>query len=378
MRKSARAFPVPTALGLFLICFLTGCYEQPVVERLTLAFLPEGGVRVTVTHHITRPSATANPALDARLEETRQALMEGWDDWSRAFANAHPIVEQRFWEKRKGGLVRHERSAVFEEVEQLREFFSRTALRIAYRAVDGTAEFSVVPAGITRASREQRERVERDLKTWSRSVADYLTAAAGLFAYLEERPDRARACFGALLAEHLSEEARNALPEPTPEEETLLKGMQEPMGEVLQILHLESGEAFTRNELSHLAFNPFPAEFTIEAPSAIVEVEEFERTEERSVRVPGLGLWEAYTAVRGRWLEPDPLQTHLEATLRGENASLDLAAFCALPRRSAEPPDAVEVRRVLETALTPADIYRVVWRVPGSEPGSQKPEAGGQ
>ena len=44
------------------------------MERLALAFLPEGGVRVTVTHRITRPSATANPALDTRLEETRQAL----------------------------------------------------------------------------------------------------------------------------------------------------------------------------------------------------------------------------------------------------------------------------------------------------------------
>ena len=269
MRKHARAFPFPTALGLFLTCCLTGCYEQPVVERLALAFLPEGGVRVTVTHRITRPDAATNLALDARLEETRRALLEGRDDWSRAFASVHPAAEQCSWEKRKGDLVRHERSAVFEETEPLREFFGRTALRTACRAVDGTAEFSVVPAAVTRASREQRERVTRDLEAWSRSVADYLTAAAGLFTYLDGRPDRARACFGALLAEHLSEEARNALPEPTPEEEILLKGMQEPMGEVLQVLHVESGEAFTLNELSHLVFNPFPAEFAVEAPGLV-------------------------------------------------------------------------------------------------------------
>lgn len=45
--------PVPAAI---LAC-LTGCYEQPVVEGLALVFLPEGGVRVTVTHRIDPPPA---------------------------------------------------------------------------------------------------------------------------------------------------------------------------------------------------------------------------------------------------------------------------------------------------------------------------------
>ena len=139
------------------------------------------------------------------------------------------------------------------------------------------------------------------------------------------------------------------------------------MAEVLQILKVPGGEAYTLNELSHLAFNPFPAEFTVEAPSPIVEMEGFERTGERTARVPGLGLWETYTAIRNRWLEPDPLQAYLEATLRGDETPLDLAAFCALPRRSTDPPTAQEFREALKTALTPADVYRAVWRVPEGE-----------
>ena len=97
-------------------------------------------------------------------------------------------------------------------------------------------------------------------------------------------------------------------------------------------------------------------------------------TGERAARVPR-GGWEAYTAVRGRWVEPDPLQAYLEATLSANERRFDMAAFCALPRHSAEPPGAREVQTALETALTPADVYRVVWKAPPSETdaGSRKP-----
>ena len=352
-------------LAALLAC-LAGCYEQPVVERLAVTFLPEEGVRVTVTHRITPPTA-GNPALDARIEETRRALVEGWDDWGRAFAAIRPLVEQGSWEKREGGLVRHERSAVLDGPEQLREFFGRTDLRVAFRTIDGNAEFTIVPSAAARATRAQRERIARELEAWSGAVASYLAQTRPLFVYLEEHPDRAQICLGQILSECLTEEERNALPEPTAEEEPLLKGVVESMGAVLEVLKVPAGEAYTLDELSQLVFNPFPAEFIVEAPAPITEAEGFERMGERTARVPGLGMWEAYTGSRGRWLAPDPLQTYLEAMLHRDATPFDLSAFCALPRRSVEPPEAREVREALETALTPADVYRVAWRVPGGE-----------
>lgn len=368
---------------VLLVAFLAGlagCYEQPVVESLVLAFIPEGGVRVVVTHRITPPSTHNNPALEARIEETRRALVEGRDDWGRAFSAVRPLVEQGSWEKREGGLVRHERSAVLEGPEQLREFFGRTDLRVAFRTGEGNAEFTVFPAGSTRATRTQRERIDQELEAWSGTVAAYLARSHSLFVHLEDHPDRARTCFGQIFSDCLTEEERAALPEPTPEEEPLLKTMVESMTAVLEVLKVPAGEAFTLNELSQLAFNPFPAGFIVEAPTPITEVEGFERTGERTVRVPGLGLWEAYAGSRGKWLGPDPLQAYLELVLREDETSFDLEGFCALPRHSAEPPEAQQVRATLEKALTPADSYRIAWKSSGGDADAehQKPEIGPQ
>jgi hypothetical protein len=355
------------ALMAAFLAGLAGCYEQPVVESLALAFLPEGGVRVTVNRRITPPTAGNNPALEARIEETRRALAEGWDDWGRAFAAVRPLIEQGSWEKREGGLVRHERSAVLEGPEQLREFFGRTDLRVAYRTVGGKAEFTVIPAGSTRATRAQRERIERELEAWSGAVAAYLAQARPVFAYLGDHPERARTCFGQVFSECLTEEERAALSEPAPEEEPLLKAMMESMTAVLEVLKVPAGEAYTLNELSQLAFNPFPAGFIVEAPAPITEVEGFERTGERTARVPGLGLWEAYAGSRAKWLDPDPLQAYLEAILREDGTPFDLEAFCARPRRAAEPPGAQEVQATLVKALIPAGIYRIAWPGPNEE-----------
>jgi hypothetical protein len=323
-----------------------------------------------VTLRITPPAAGDNPALEARIEETRRALAEGWDGWGRAFAAVRPLLEQGSWEKREGGLVRHERSALLEGPEQLREFFSRSDLRVAYRVAGGIAELSILPATATRATRSQREHVEAELEAWSATVASYLAEARPVFAYLAEQPDRARACFGQIFSDRLAEAERSALPEPTPEEEPLLKSMMESMTPVLEVLRVPAGEAYTPNELSQLVFNPFPAGFTVEAPAPIVDMEGFERTGERTARVPGLGLWEAYAGSRGRWIAPDPLQAYLESILREDETPFDLDAFCALPRRAAEPPAAQEVRGALMKALTPAGVYRLSWTVPREEGGA--------
>jgi hypothetical protein len=257
---------------------------------------------------------------------------------------------------------------VLDGPEQLREFFGRTDLRVAFRTGEGKAEFTVIPAGSTRATRAQRERIEGELEAWSGAVAAYLARTRPLFTHLEDHPERARTCFGQIFSECLTEEERAALPEPAPEEEPLLKAMMEAMTAVLEVLKVPAGEAYTLNELSQLVFNPFPAGFTVEAPAPITEVEGFERTGERTARVPGLGLWEAYAGSRAKWLDPDPLQAYLEAILREDETPFDLEAFCARMRRAAEPPETREVRETLEKALTPADGYRIVWQAPEGEP----------
>jgi hypothetical protein len=332
-----------------------------VTERLSIAFLTEGPVRVTVTHAIEKPVVKEGAALDERLEEIRRALLEERDEWSRCFAAVQAAEETCRWVKRGGELTEHERSAVLESPADLREFFARTALRTAYRERDGRAEFAVFPGPALRATREQRERVAREMEAWGGAVAAYLGETAPLFAYLEAGPGRAAACFGEIFADLLPDGVRGGLPPLTPEEEERLKVVEDAMAKVLAALRVQEGEAYTLDELSRMAFNPFPAEFQVEAPSPLVQVEGFERTGEKTARVPALGLWAAYAAVRSRWLSPDPLQAWLEGSLR-EEKDFDLEGFCALPRTfAAAPPDGREVLSILERALTPPDEYCLAW-----------------
>lgn len=353
---------------------LGGCFRPPVVERLTLTFLPDGRVRVAVSHAIAMPVMKESDALAARLEETRRALLEGRDPWGRCFDAVKAAEETLRWEKQGGYLARHERSAVLAAPGDLREFFARTPLQAVFRKRDGTAEFAVFPAAVTRATREQKERVTRELSAWSGMVAAYLGQAVPLFEYLQRNPDRAAPCFGKLFGDLLAGEARRALPALTAGEEERLQRVEEAMGGVLSVLRVKEGEAYTPDELSRMVFSPFPSEFVVEAPAAFLEVEGFERTGERTARVPAHGLWEAYAAVRGRWLDPDPLQAYLAGSLRreeGEESGLDLAAFSAITRTAvAIPPGADEVLSVLRQALTPAEVYRIVWLVPeaGEDP----------
>lgn len=353
---------LPLAAMLLVLMGASGCFQPPVVERLSLVFLPEGGVRVAVSRRVEKPAPGPNAALEARLEETRRSLLEGRDAWSRCFEALRPEEETLRWEKRGGELARHERSALLGSPDALGEFFARTPLRVGYRERDGVAAFTVFPAAVSRATREQRERVGREMGAWSAAVAAYLGEASELYAYLGERPDRSEACFGELLVDILSERDREGRPRPDEGEEERLKPLEEAMAAVLSALRVPEGEAHTLDELAQLVYSPFPGEFTVEVPAPLGDVEGFERTGERTARIPPSGLWGAYTAVRRRWIEPDPLQAYLEgSTRKAGEGEFDLAAFSALPRSVQDLPDPGEVRSVLEQALSPKDLYRVAW-----------------
>jgi len=257
MPSSHRLFLGLTALSCLS---LTSCFEAPVREELRLRFLSNGAVVATSTVRITDREG-GNPALARRLAETRRTLLEGSDPWGARFAAASPGAERFSWEKHLGTLSSASRSALIAEPEGLEAFFRDTSLAVTYTLDPGrgTAELSIVPGPSTRATRRQREEMEKTLDAWTGDVTEYLRATQDLYAYLDEHPDRARPCFGALFQERLSEKDAKSLSPLNPDEKRKLDRLDAALRKVLDVLAVPEGAAYSPDEISHLIYDPFPA-----------------------------------------------------------------------------------------------------------------------
>jgi hypothetical protein len=364
--------PVLVGASSLVLLSFASCFEAPVREELRLRFLSNGAVMATSTVRVSDLEGS-NPALARRLAETRQELLEGSDPWGARFAAAKPGAERFSWEKRLSTLSSASRSALIAEPEGLEAFFRDTSLSVTY-TVDpdhGTAELSIVPGVSTRATRRQREEMEKTLDAWTGDVAEYLRAGADLYAYLDDRPERARACFGTLFAERLSEKDAKSLSTLNAEEKRKVDRLDGALGRVVEVLAVPENAAYSPDEISHLIFDPFPAHLTLSLPARPQAVEGFLRTEDGAFTVAGPGLWEALRSLEGRWLAPDPVLVYVESARQSEEGTFDLAAFLSKPRRSAPAhllPSTHELRAEIEARLKPAPLYRLAWQVrPGDE-----------
>lgn len=353
------------AAVLLLGLTLASCFEPPVLETLDLRFLADGSAVVTSAVQISAPSEDNNPALARRLAQVRRELEEGTDAWGPRFAALEPVAERFGWEKRFGQIDRGTRAALAGSPARLDAFFRDTSLDVSSEIRDGVAELAITPAPPARASRRQREQVERTLEEWSGHVATYVKESADLWAYLDDRPDRARATLGALLADLLDDGVRGDLPPLTDPERERVVRLQKAMEEVLAVLAPQPGEDHSADELSHLVYDPFPARLTVRLPGPPLEAPEgFVSTDGgTTLTAVGPGFWEALRSLEGRWLSPDPVLLYVAKGGQGKEEPLDLDAFLAQPRRAASPPDAAEVRQGIEERLRPAPLYRVLFAV---------------
>jgi len=343
---------------------LCSCFEPPVDESVQLRFLPDGAVVVTSKVEIVSANRANSPALDRRLAEVRQALLEGSDPWSRRFAGIHPPLERSSWEKQLGEVRKQVHSAVLNEARDLAAVFGDTALNVSYEIKEGVAELVIVPGPSGRATRWQREQTKRTLDTWTDAVARYLKAGEGLYRYLDRHPDRDRACLGALYSDLLSDTDRGRLPTLIAGEKERLDALQAAMQEVSSILGVPEGEDYTPDELSHLVYDPFPGRLTVRLPGPpAAPPEGFAPGPDGTLIAAGPGFWEALRSLEGRWLSPDPVLLSIAQQQRSQNEPLDLNALLKQPRRAEPAPDATEVRLAVEQRLQPAPLYRVAFPV---------------
>jgi hypothetical protein len=365
MRPAARLLLFPL---LLLLLSVLSCFEPPVREALRLRFLPGGAVLATSTVEIDDEEVEdANPALARRLDDARRMLLDGSDAWGVRFAAANAAAERFAWEKQLGVLRTARRSALFAEPRDLEALFRDTSLAVTYAADPqrGVAELAIVPGPSTRASRQQREETERTLAAWSGAVADYLRTVQELYAYLDERPGRARPCFASLFGKRLSEQDAKSVGKLTAEEEGKLDRLDDAMGKILEILAVPKGAAYSPDEVSHLVYDPFPARLSVKLPGAPMELEGFQKDPDGVLTVPSPGLWQALRSLQGRWLSPDPAVLYVEGGREGKGADFDLEGFLTQPRQAVPAhllPTAPEVRTEIEARLKPASLYHAAWK----------------
>ena len=348
---------------------LAGCFEEPVREDLELHLAADGKADVKLTTTLSDHEREDNPVLAARLDEVRRRLLLGEDEWTPRFEGLRPETYDTAFHREEGLLAAAVQEATVDlakDPDALDRFFSDTLVEAAYRAEDGWSELSFQPLAPGRLGRRDRARLDRAIDSWTGVLATYFRAATKLWAYLDRHPDRARPVFGQLLRNVVEDEAPPHEENLTSEEKPLVQAVEDARDRATDVLEVEAREAYTVDELSRLAYDPFPARLSVSLPGPVVESEGFAKASDGTLVVPGVDLWDALASLEGTWLAPDPLLiTVRQLGSKGGDSteSLSLDSVLAVPRRAADPPPtADEIRARIVSRLAPEPLYRVVWK----------------
>jgi hypothetical protein len=346
---------LPWLLGAVLFA---SCFDPPVEEVVELSFAPEGAVEVRVEVTIASADEPSNPALAKRLDDLRQALLGGYDEWSRRFERVRPAEESLHWQKDDGVLYSFERRVVLAGGEGLTDLFADTGLSVFYTPSDEGSELAIYPGEAQLATRSQRRRMEQAIADWAERLAAYQGGIAELYRYMEANPASAAPCFAALLSDVADDEVVAAIGPPTEAGQALVDQVRDRFEEAWDVLLVPEGEAWSLDELSRLVYDAFPAKLVLRLPSSPREVEGFS-TEEDHLSVRPIGLWSALESLEGRWLAPDPLLLYVRASQA--ESRVDLAEVTATRRRWTESLTPAEIGDAIVERLVPPESYRAVW-----------------
>ncbi len=323
---------------------------EPVEQSVTLAF-DETGIFVTITAQTRLNNEKPGTPEAALVEETRSALLAGHDEWAVRFANADPKAERTCLDTADHELVGAEHSGTI-AVDNLQRFFSDTPLTVSVTRGEGWAELAIYTGQSTRATREQRLKVEKRLGVFSERAVGYFAALRSMYRYMDANPARAEAMFTALFDD---EEAKRPL---LSDDETAY------VDKVRQWLELmtadDEGGSGSIDRDFDLVFNPFPAAMTVVVRGAPLAVEGFSRSPDGAIKVEMTKVLDAVASLQGRWVSPDPLVAVLNETK--EQTAVDLARSVAgQERKAAEVVRAADVAEAVMAKMRPAPRYVLRW-----------------
>ena len=351
------------ALLAVTVIALAGCFEDAVDERLELRFRPNGSLRAELAVTLDWPFTNTQEARTRRLAETEGMLLGGWSPWTGRFAALGAQDESLSWRRSDGHLTQYRHWAVTRP-EAVVDLFSDSLVQAFYQAGDGWAEVGLYPSTGTRARREQLDVVDQALASWVPSLVAYQAAVVDLWDHLDREPHRAYTVFSALFGEGDVEDlAREDLSETEVE---LVGELADRMGDTLDI-HTEEVDGWSFEELSRLAYDPFPARVTIVVPGTIEASEGLVDLGDGRFEVPRFSFESALARLEDRWITPDLLITYLRHERSVTDEPFDVEGLAQRPRWATPSlPDTAELTDALVEQLQPEAAYRVVWGTPAS------------
>lgn len=339
---------------LLLLVLAAAACDVPRHE-VTLSF-DESGEHVTIAAETKLPEKGKD---EARVQRLREDLIAYRDEWSQRFANANPTEDRMLYERTRGVVVRVEHVARI-DADDLQKFFFDVPISTVVTRGPGWTELNLYPGTSNRATREQREELEKHLQLYARRAVDYFAAVRAMYAYLDERQQRAAPMFAALFRD--DDDAKPILLT------ELEMNLVEAARKAVTNLTADFDDTYEFQRQADLVFNPFPATLVVRVPTEPLIVEGFAREERGKLVAETQHLIDALASLEGKWISPDPLAF----ALRSDSKALeDLApVIAAEPRRAAAVIGAQEVADALRARLKPAERYRVrfVTRAPAREP----------
>jgi hypothetical protein len=329
-----------------------GCALRSPVSHRVIIDIDRDGDHARVTA-ITELSHGDGELMERRIAVMRDALLGGHDEWSNRFGALNLESERVILDKERGELRRAEHSAVMGR-DDLQRFFGDTPLLTKFTRGNTWSELAIYAGSSTRATRQQREEVERILDEWSHRSAHYIDQMSRLYEFLDRHPQRARDDFALLFADPGSGHATND------EEDALVTGAREATDAVSKMFDAERKSAWSIDEEFDLVYNPLPAEIVVHTPHSIQLSEHFGKKGDDTVLIRRSGLLDAIRALEGRWLTPDPLAIALQSDEEHSEMPTE-AEFAKMPRKGTRSVTAEEIKAAFLEALTPATSYRVRW-----------------
>jgi hypothetical protein len=334
---------------LAISALLVSC--EPVVHHILTLTFDDSAQHVTISAATKVNDAKPGTPEFAEAEEQRQALLLGRDEWSVRFASAQPDAERVVFDRNAGQLRAVEHSATI-PVENLQKFFFDTPISITVTRGDGWAELAIYAGTSTRATRQQRERVEKTLTVYSERAARYFASIRSMYEYLDEKPQRATVMFTALFWD---EKDKTTPPEISDRERSLVDNVRQSIDALMQS---SAGGADDRE--FDLVFNPFPADVRVNVPTEPLAIEGFIRLKGGPLVVKTVSAVEAVSMLEGRWITPDPLAVTFKTDDKATVA--EVATTIALLPRHAEPVvSPTEIAQAMIEKMRPAPRYRVRW-----------------
>ena len=349
-------------LILAVLCLpLIGCFEDPVQEHVHLNLRNQGPAVVTIIQKIA-PSdrAQQNEELADRLDEARYSVANGLDPWSRRLALESPLAERKTIETISGEARRVIQSAVFENFATAVRLLETDGLTGSIGSDRGTIEIQLFPTGGSRATATQQQEAQRRLREWSTVLAEYFETTADLYLYLDDHPNRAALFFARIFESFGGEDVDRLMDR---DEEELVNRAISSLEMVADALLVPSDAAFSLNELTRLAYDPFPARLTVTVEGQVLESTGFIDGGGFFER-PSVDAWNALRSLEGRWISPDLVTAVMSPAPDDRQPRPDAAVFATLARRWSSPPSADEIEAALVTELRPEELLQLRWRTP--------------